>query len=328
MCPGHPFSAVRGGACGLAWVGAGTSPDGLSLLKNAPPSGSRRACLRTNAGGLSEPQGHLAPPLGADEAIERRGFIDGAGLCLAVLDVRLAGRRWAADPGGESSRSHQSLVDSGSLTWEVSAVSSCRQAHQERPRTPRVLTSTSRGLSKFEFGDRYPSVPAEGSPTSPAVPGTQQTEVLSALSLCGPLPHCFLLCQMGVASSGLSGGAVPEGGKALLFTFSLEGLQVGPRGLQALQGSLPGAGTGGRVSAGVFVLGEQASPGPPELSLGQRSRCCPDGCVHFRHGRDGEASLGNGRAAGGLGDRLWLSTCGSSQESGPKVQGHWALLRS
>ena len=66
----------------------------------------------------------------------------------------------------------------------------------------------------------------------------------------------------------------------------------------------------------------------PELSLGQRSRCCPDGCVHFRHGRDGGASLGNGRAAGGLGDRLWLSTCGSSQESGPKVQGHWSLLRS
>lgn len=199
--------------------------------------------MRINAGGLSEPQGHLAPPLGADEAIERRGFIDGAGLCLAVLDVRLAGRRWAADPGGESSRSHQSLVDSGSLTWEVSAVSSCRQAHQERPRTPRVLTSTSRGLSKFEFGDRYPSVPAEGSPTSPAVPGTQQTEVLSAVSLCGPLPHCFLLCQVGVASSGLSGGAVqsggavPEGGKALLFTLSLEGLQVGPRGLQLSRGA-------------------------------------------------------------------------------------------
>ena len=64
---------------------------------------------------------------------------------------------------------------------------------------------------------------------------------------------------MGVASSGLSGGAVqsggavPEGGKALLFTVSLEGLQAGPRGLQALQGSLPGPGTGGRVSAGVFV---------------------------------------------------------------------------
>lgn len=94
------------------------APDGLSLLKNTPPLGPRRACLRIYAGGLSEPQGHLAPPLGADEAIERRGFIDGAGLCLVVLDVRLAGHRWAADPGGESSRSHQSLVDSGSLTWE------------------------------------------------------------------------------------------------------------------------------------------------------------------------------------------------------------------
>lgn len=154
-------------------------------------------------------------------------------------------------------------------------VSSCRQAHQERPRTPRVLTSTSRGLSKFEFGNGYPSVPAEGSPTSPAVPGTQQTEVLSAVSLCGPLPHCFLLCQMGVASSGLSGGAVPEGGKALLFTVSLEGLQAGPRGLQALQGSLPGPGTGGRVSAGVFVLGEQASPGLPRAFLGAAEQVLP-----------------------------------------------------
>lgn len=212
-------------------------------------------------------------------------------------------------------------------------VSSCRQAHQERPRTPRVLTSTSRGLSKFEFGNGYPSVPAEGSPTSPAVPGTQQTEVLSAVSLCGPLPHCFLLCQMGVASSGLSGGAVQSGGAVpegrpccSLFLWRVCRWAQGgcrlSRGASRALGRVVGS---RRVS-----LSWESRPllASPELSLGQRSRCCPDGCVHFRHGRDGGASLGNGRAAGGLGDRLWLSTCGSSQESGPKVQGHWALLRS
>ncbi|MXQ87440.1 hypothetical protein E5288_WYG000141 [Bos mutus] len=74
------------------------------------------------------------PAAGADEAIERRGFIDGAGLCLVVLDVRLAGRR---------------------------------RAHQERPRSPGVLTSTSRGLSKFEFGDRS------------LAPGSRGTELCS-----------------------------------------------------------------------------------------------------------------------------------------------------
>lgn len=37
-------------------------------------------------------------------------------------------------------------------------------------------------------------------------------------------------------------------------------------------------------------------------------------------------SLCDGRDAGGLGDRLWLRSCGSSQESGPTVQGRWALL--
>lgn len=156
MCPEHPLSVVRGGACGLAWVGAGTShiccsergwggcsfaklcaPDGLSLLKNTPPALQalgEHVCGYTL--GASEPLGHRAPPLGADEARERRGFSDGVGLCLVVLDVRLAGRRWAGDPGGESSRSHQSLVDSGSLTWEVSAVFSCRQLIRKGPGHP------------------------------------------------------------------------------------------------------------------------------------------------------------------------------------------------
>lgn len=115
---------------------------------------------------------------------------------------------------------------------------------------------------------------------------------------------------------------MPGGGKALLFSVSLEGLQVGPRGLQALQRSLPGPATGGWVSAGVLVLGEQASPGLPRASLGAAGQVVP-GWLHPLSAWEGwRASLGDGWAAGGLGDRLWLSTCGSSQESGPRVQGH------
>ena len=68
---------------------------------------------------------------------------------------------------------------------------------------------------------------------------------------------------------------MPGGGKALLFSVSPEGLQAGPTGLQALQRSLPGPGTGGQVSAGVLVLGEQAFPGLPGASLGAVGQVVP-----------------------------------------------------
>lgn len=71
------------------------------------------------------------------------------------------------------------------------------------------------------------------------------------------------------------GVAVPEGGKALSFTVSPEGVQAGPRGLRALRRGLPGPGTGGWVSAGVLVLGEQASPGLPRASLGAAGKVVP-----------------------------------------------------
>lgn len=159
-------------------------------------------------------------------------------------------------------------------------------AHQERPWTPRVLISTSPGLPKFEFGDGYPSVPAGGSSTSPTLPGTRQTKVLSSVPLYGPLPCRFLLCQLGVASRGLSGGAAQSGGCCargregpVVYCFSGGGAGR-PRGAAALRRGLPGPGMGGRVSC-VLVLAEQASPGLPKLPSGQRGRWCPDGCVCF-----------------------------------------------
>ena len=239
------------------------------------PSGPGRACLRIYAGGvratgLSCSEGQVRSERGG-ALVTESGFAWWCWTCdwrVAGGQVILVARAPGTPVTGGFRAPHLGCL--GGLFLQT--------AHQERPWTPRVLIATSPGLPKFESGDGYPSVPAGGSSTSPTLPGTRQTEVLSSVPLYGPLPCRFLICQLGVASRGLSGGAVQSGGccpRGREGPVSLEGVQAGPRGLWALRRGLPGPGTGGRVSAGVLVLGEQASPGLPRASLGAAGKVVP-----------------------------------------------------
>lgn len=160
--------------------------------------------------GLSQLQGHLATPLQETEAKERRGFSDRAGFCLVALSgMWPAGHRWVGNPGGESFRSHHSLVDWG-RSGGVSVVSSCRWLIGEAPHPPPAGALTShlpQPPLSLPFDSRQRALKAHPTPPVPGTlwfghPADSGSRFVPSLRPPSPAfsPRCFLLCQMGVGS--------------------------------------------------------------------------------------------------------------------------------